>query len=70
MTDRNHPDFPSIMRTDDDARGLEAYLDEQRARRQAQYDANERPALWITRLIVIGLVVALAVMAATIGVTP
>ena len=57
---RTDPDFPSIWRTTEDMDGLQAYLDEQRARRAAE----AQPAVGSGVQLVVAFVLAFAVMLA------
>ena len=70
---RDHLDYPSVLRSDDDHSRMVELLDAKRLARAGSVETRndpERRALWMTRLIVLALFVAFVVMLATMGVLP
>lgn len=58
---RDDLDFPAILRSDDDMTGLQAYLDEQRQRREAAAQPAVGPGVQLAIAFIMAFFVMLAV---------
>lgn len=58
---RDDLDFPAILRTEDDMTGLQAYLDEQRQRREAAAQPAVGPGVQLAIAFIMAFFVMLAV---------